>query len=256
MSFPTAVGKYVRTPDYAFEHVTYPYRRLTMAWEGSVDRLLDELPGELASLRERFWHPSLIMQAVVRSASEGPERTALINEATSYALEAYSGAHKDDSQRRANIAKRLTDFDLLDKTVRHEYDEPALVAADPDLTCYAASCLAEDLRGNRQPLFMPLSPHGLLPGMQMALFYEKLRNGTRRSRSVMYPVRFDIGVGDQEPQIVEDEIAYLRSLAVGRTPVILAGDATDERLDIAQAYFADQLDVPKVTTLVTLPKWN
>lgn len=235
MSHPIPVSHFVQER-YAFEDVGKG--RDHMAWEGQIVELISGLHTRNWVLEEKFWGPSLLVHASVNSQiPDAGDHLGLVNEAINYALGVYSGAENVETRRERleSISKAFEDFDLLDKVIEQPQDDRVAEATDPGLSKQTARRLIRDTRG--EILFVPLTPHGLVAGIQTALYHEQVRAAANVHDSIIFPVRFEPESGDTHPHVRGDELRYMQSLAEERMMVVTVESAQRGELSTALEYF-------------------
>lgn len=226
--------------DYAFEHVFESQRLAHMEQRGPVVQFLAALHNPDWSLRENFWGPSMLVEAAVNADLPGPDRIRLVNEATGYALAAYSGVENSGRDRLIRLGNRMGEAGMLGQTLEQTPDTQRVKASDPELSYQAAERLASRVRQESEVLFVPLSPGGIVASIQAALYYEQHSRNVGTG-SLVYPVRFSPEADDEHPQIHPDELEALGRVSAGWMTIISVEDAERGGLQTALRFFRGHL---------------
>lgn len=205
----------------------YWAKPMPMQYTGQVTDVLSDLRSHLAEpsfegVKDKFWHPSLVLRAIIDSSVDGPERIELVNAAASFGLDFYGERDTTDSFDR--LVGLVEAAGLEQATVSQQQDNNSLESSvwrrAMSVALYLTEIIPED-----EPLFvMPICHGGFIAGLRVALEYKRQRP---EADIRVYPARLSTYKNaDKEPSLTPGEVDYVTELATGRTIVVADEDAT------------------------------
>lgn len=194
-----------------------------------------------SDLRPYYWRPADLVFGAQQAAYEQENGVAIVQEATRFALDAYTGHF--DGERLDGLARAIGRPAVARGIVSHRFDSIVLQASDPLRCKYTAIRLAARL--TRPMLMLPLCKGGLAAGMQTFLYHQSLPSVTPNGE--LYPVYYSQKKADHaEPRLEASEIAHLRAAAADRQ-VVVFDDTAQSGQTLAEARFAlsEMLQMPQ-----------
>lgn len=217
-----------------------------------TENLLDKSKLSTQDLAKLIFHAPRIIRACIDYKVDNSAKEEIINktnknvymsyiqDSINLSLDIYSGK---------KIKNQILDFrekirnqgntDLLYKKLFQGVDSVTLDATHPDDSIKSLELLTNQFKGSNL-LFVSLAHGSIIPGIDIFLRY---KNKTKNTNSIFYTVRFsNKKMDDQIPQLIPQEIKYLRNMSKNMNIVVFDEDVnTGKTLMIANNYFKENI---------------